>query len=95
MPLNTAAQTLGICATALKKVCRKMDIHEWPFQKLKPIQRRLAKLRVQQTAARAAKALSAGASSKKAAAAVEASAVGAGGQTLAAIDAQVTRLEVM
>uniref|UniRef100_A0A6U6DVB2 RWP-RK domain-containing protein n=1 Tax=Guillardia theta TaxID=55529 RepID=A0A6U6DVB2_GUITH len=47
MPLNEAARKLGICATAIKKVCRKMGIRQWPFQRLKPIQRRLAKLRGQ------------------------------------------------
>mmetsp|Transcript_41679 Transcript_41679/g.131396 ORF Transcript_41679/g.131396 Transcript_41679/m.131396 type:complete len:337 (+) Transcript_41679:854-1864(+) len=47
MPLNDAARKLGICATAIKKVCRKMGIRQWPFQRLKPIQRRLAKLRSQ------------------------------------------------
>jgi hypothetical protein len=44
MPLHEAARTLGICATAVKKCCRKMGIKQWPFQRLKPIQTRLAKL---------------------------------------------------
>jgi len=46
MPLHDAARALGICATAVKKVCRKMGIKQWPFQRLKPIQSRLAKLRL-------------------------------------------------
>jgi len=46
MPLHDAARALGICATAVKKVCRKMGIKQWPFQRLKPIQGRLAKLRM-------------------------------------------------
>ena len=46
MPLHDAARKLGICATAVKKVCRKMGIMQWPFQRLKPIQCRLAKLRL-------------------------------------------------
>jgi len=46
MPLHDAAHELGICATAVKKVCRKMGIMRWPFQRLKPIQSRLAKLRL-------------------------------------------------
>ena len=43
-PLHEAARTLGICATAVKRICRKMGIKEWPFQRIKPIQKRLAKL---------------------------------------------------
>lgn len=46
MPLNDAARHLGICATAIKKVCRKMGIRQWPFQRLKPIERRLCKLKL-------------------------------------------------
>lgn len=45
MPLNDAARHLGICATAIKKVCRKMGIRQWPFQRLKPIESRLCKLK--------------------------------------------------
>jgi len=44
LPLHEAARTLGICATAVKKCCRKMGIKQWPYQRLKPIQSRLAKL---------------------------------------------------
>ena len=44
MPLHEAARTLGICATAVKKCCRKMGIKQWPYQRLKPIHIRLAKL---------------------------------------------------
>ena len=44
MPLHEAARTLGICATAVKKCCRKMGIKQWPFQRVKPIQTRLAKI---------------------------------------------------
>jgi len=43
-PLWQAAMSLGICATALKKICRKMGINEWPFQRIKPVQKRLDKL---------------------------------------------------
>ena len=43
-PLHEAARSLGICATAVKKICRKMGIKEWPFQRIKPIQKRLARL---------------------------------------------------
>ena len=43
-PLHEAARSLGICATAVKRICRKMGIKEWPFQRIKPIRKRLAKL---------------------------------------------------
>ncbi|EKX41674.1 hypothetical protein GUITHDRAFT_141912 [Guillardia theta CCMP2712] len=36
MPLVAAANKLGICATALKKVCRKLGIHKWPYKEMKP-----------------------------------------------------------
>ena len=42
-PLHEAAKTLGICETAVKRICRKMGIKEWPFQRIKNIQKRLAK----------------------------------------------------
>mmetsp|Transcript_43142 Transcript_43142/g.90306 ORF Transcript_43142/g.90306 Transcript_43142/m.90306 type:complete len:363 (-) Transcript_43142:25-1113(-) len=32
MPLSAAAKELGICATAIKKVCRKLGILKWPFR---------------------------------------------------------------
>ena len=35
LPLNDAAKKLGVCATAIKKVCRKMGIKQWPHRKLK------------------------------------------------------------
>ncbi len=44
VPLSEAARRLGICVTAIKKVCRKMGIQKWPFQKLKPIEKRIAEL---------------------------------------------------
>jgi hypothetical protein len=46
IPLHEAAQTLGICATAVKKCCRKMGIMEWPYQRIKPIRTRLTHLRL-------------------------------------------------
>ena len=36
MPLVRAAKKLGICTTALKKVCRKLGIHKWPYKEMKP-----------------------------------------------------------
>jgi len=32
MPLSAASKDLGLCATAIKKVCRKMGIAKWPFR---------------------------------------------------------------
>lgn len=32
MPLHAAADHLGICITALKKVCRKFGIQKWPYR---------------------------------------------------------------
>ncbi|KAJ1492892.1 hypothetical protein T484DRAFT_1770157 [Baffinella frigidus] len=32
MPLIVAATKLGICATALKKVCRKLGVTKWPYK---------------------------------------------------------------
>ncbi|MGB1605582.1 MAG: RWP-RK domain-containing protein, partial [Promethearchaeia archaeon] len=43
LPLHEAARKLGICATAVKKCCRKLGISNWPFRRLRPIQARLAK----------------------------------------------------
>eukprot|EP00282_Hemiselmis_andersenii_P047363 CAMPEP_0172079830 /NCGR_PEP_ID=MMETSP1043-20130122/18391_1 /TAXON_ID=464988 /ORGANISM="Hemiselmis andersenii, Strain CCMP441" /LENGTH=52 /DNA_ID=CAMNT_0012741057 /DNA_START=24 /DNA_END=179 /DNA_ORIENTATION=+ len=35
MPLLDAASSLGICATALKKVCRKLGVQKWPYKATK------------------------------------------------------------
>ena len=32
MPLRRAAEHLGVSATALKGICRKLEIRRWPFQ---------------------------------------------------------------
>eukprot|EP00960_Hanusia_phi_P071432 767554-Hanusia_phi.AAC.3 len=32
MPLHLAAKRLGICQTAIKKVCRKLGIKKWPYK---------------------------------------------------------------
>ena len=32
MPLRRAAERLGVSATALKGICRKLEIKRWPFQ---------------------------------------------------------------
>eukprot|EP00960_Hanusia_phi_P067321 766604-Hanusia_phi.AAC.1 len=47
LPLNDAAKKLGVCATAIKKVCRKMGIKQWPHRKLKAVEKRLALLQAE------------------------------------------------
>jgi len=47
LPLNDAARRLGVCATAIKKVCRKMGIKQWPHRKLKAVEKRLALLQAE------------------------------------------------
>eukprot|EP00286_Rhodomonas_abbreviata_P023600 CAMPEP_0181315290 /NCGR_PEP_ID=MMETSP1101-20121128/15293_1 /TAXON_ID=46948 /ORGANISM="Rhodomonas abbreviata, Strain Caron Lab Isolate" /LENGTH=298 /DNA_ID=CAMNT_0023422481 /DNA_START=172 /DNA_END=1068 /DNA_ORIENTATION=- len=32
MPLHRACKTLGVCATAFKKVCRKLGVMKWPYK---------------------------------------------------------------
>jgi hypothetical protein len=47
MPLNDAAKRMGVCATAIKKVCRKIGIKHWPHRKLKAVEKRLALLKAE------------------------------------------------
>ncbi|EKX49985.1 hypothetical protein GUITHDRAFT_151353 [Guillardia theta CCMP2712] len=35
MPLHVAAKRLGICQTAIKKVCRKLGIMKWPYKEMR------------------------------------------------------------
>ena len=35
LPLHVASKKMGICITAIKKVCRKLGIHKWPYRELK------------------------------------------------------------
>jgi hypothetical protein len=37
-PLEQAAHNLGVCTTALKKMCRQHGIERWPFRKVSVIQ---------------------------------------------------------
>lgn len=45
LPLHEAARSLGICATAVKRCCRRIGIKKWPFQLIKPIRTRLVRLK--------------------------------------------------
>ena len=36
-PINEVSQELGICATLLKKLCRKNGIKRWPHRKIKSL----------------------------------------------------------
>ena len=47
MPLNDAAKQMGVCATAIKKVCRKIGIKHWPHRKLRAVEKRLALLKAE------------------------------------------------
>jgi RWP-RK domain len=42
--INTAADKLGVCATTLKKACRRAGLHRWPHRKLQSIARQLLRL---------------------------------------------------
>jgi hypothetical protein len=35
LPINDVAKELGICATMLKKICRKNGIPRWPHRKVR------------------------------------------------------------
>eukprot|EP01121_Diplochlamys_sp_Union-15-3_P008346 TRINITY_DN2211_c0_g1_i1.p1 TRINITY_DN2211_c0_g1~~TRINITY_DN2211_c0_g1_i1.p1 ORF type:complete len:126 (-),score=15.76 TRINITY_DN2211_c0_g1_i1:463-840(-) len=37
MPITQAAREIGVCATVLKKMCRKNGIPRWPHRKIKSI----------------------------------------------------------
>jgi len=39
LPINQVSQELGICATVLKKICRKCGVPRWPHRKIKSIDR--------------------------------------------------------
>jgi len=46
LPINQVAKELGICATILKKTCRKNGIPRWPHRKIKSLDNRIANLQV-------------------------------------------------
>eukprot|EP01132_Coremiostelium_polycephalum_P001432 gene1432-1806_t len=44
LPINSVAKEIGICATVLKKICRKNGIPRWPHRKIKSIDKMIANL---------------------------------------------------
>jgi len=43
-PLHCAAHALGVCATTLKKACRRLGIERWPYRHLRYIDNELVRL---------------------------------------------------
>jgi len=46
LPINQVAKELGVCATILKKTCRKNGIPRWPHRKIKSLDNRITNLQV-------------------------------------------------
>jgi len=46
LPINQVAKELGVCATILKKICRKNGIPRWPHRKIKSLDKMIANLEV-------------------------------------------------
>eukprot|EP01095_Lingulamoeba_sp_RSL-Kostka_P007964 TRINITY_DN25_c4_g1_i3.p1 TRINITY_DN25_c4_g1~~TRINITY_DN25_c4_g1_i3.p1 ORF type:complete len:212 (-),score=58.29 TRINITY_DN25_c4_g1_i3:50-685(-) len=44
LKINNVAREFGVCATVLKKICRKNGIPRWPHRKLKSIQKLITNL---------------------------------------------------
>jgi len=44
LPINGAAREIGVCATVLKKICRKNGIPRWPHRKIKSINKMIETL---------------------------------------------------
>ena len=45
MPIAAVAQKFGICATLLKKICRRYGIQRWPHRQIRSLQRSIGVLR--------------------------------------------------
>lgn len=72
MPLHRACKTLGVCATAFKKVCRKLGVMKWPYKDNHlPPKRKAASRRRQLAQERAAAAAAARAAARAAAEAAQ------------------------
>jgi len=44
LPINIVAKELGVCATVLKKICRKNGIPRWPHRKIKSLDKMIRTL---------------------------------------------------
>jgi hypothetical protein len=44
LPINDVARELGVCATVLKKICRKSGIPRWPHRKIKSLDKMIVSL---------------------------------------------------
>jgi len=44
LPINQVAKELGVCATILKKICRKNGIPRWPHRKIKSLEKMIQNL---------------------------------------------------
>lgn len=44
LPIAEAAKEIGVCATVLKKICRKNNIPRWPHRKIKSINKMISVL---------------------------------------------------
>lgn len=44
LPINQVAKELGVCATILKKICRRNGIPRWPHRKLKSLEKMISNL---------------------------------------------------
>jgi len=44
LPINQVAKELGVCATILKKICRRNGIPRWPHRKIKSIEKMISNL---------------------------------------------------
>jgi len=44
MPINEVAKDLGVCATVLKKICRRNGIPRWPHRKIKSLDKMIKTL---------------------------------------------------
>jgi len=46
LPINQVAKELGVCATILKKICRRNGIPRWPHRKIKSLDKMISNLEV-------------------------------------------------
>jgi len=44
LPINQVAKELGVCATILKKICRRNGIPRWPHRKIKSLDKMISNL---------------------------------------------------